>query len=152
MIFVTVGTYKFDSLIIEVDRLCKNILQDIEVICQIGCGDYTPKNGSKWFRYLPNLGVFIDNADLIIGHGGTGTIISTLTRRKPFIGVVNHELAENHQLDMLKILQDMGYLIFCHNPSELSKKIVSAINAEPRHEFQSSSCKKLTDDLIGFIG
>lgn len=61
-------------------------------------------------------------ADLIIGHGGAGTCIEVLDLYKPFVVVVNDELADNHQVELAGKLASEGNLLYT-TPSELAKTL-----------------------------
>lgn len=106
VIFVTVGTtLHFDSLVQFVDELveCGELTE--QVICQIGNGAYVPKH-CEYFRFMPDLDVYIASASLIIGHGGTGTVTGLLASGKPFIAVANPLGAGNHQAQFLERLNE----------------------------------------------
>ena len=53
MIFVTVGTTRFEALIVEVDRLAASATAE-PVLCQIGSGDYEPAH-CDYFRFRPSI-------------------------------------------------------------------------------------------------
>ena len=122
MIFVTVGTTYFDDLIEEVDRLVKTGEIDDDVFAQIGQGQYVPAN-IKWTNYLSDIYSYYDQADLVICHGGTGTVLELLTRSKDFIAVSNRELPCDHQADFLKALELRDYCACCYDVSELAKML-----------------------------
>ena len=74
-IFVTVGTFKFDSLIKKVDSLAE--YTGFNIVCQIGEGLYLPKH-CKYFRFKNSISEFVEKADIIITHAGAGTVYSLL--------------------------------------------------------------------------
>lgn len=105
MIFVTVGTFNFDPLIEYIDSLVEqNIIQD-KVICQIGNGTYIPKN-CEHFKYTKEIDSYINKSDLVISHGGTGSILGLISLNKPFVAVANTSLADNHQSEFLTKLSE----------------------------------------------
>ena len=105
MIFVTIGTFNFDPLIEYIDSLVEqNIIQD-KVICQIGNGSYTPKN-CEHFKYTKEIETYINKSDLVVSHGGTGSILGLISLNKPFVAVANTSLADNHQAEFLKKLSE----------------------------------------------
>ena len=118
-IFVTVGTGSFDELVRAVDNLkLKNC------IIQIGSGKYVPKN-CKWFRFKDSIKGEIKAADLIISHGGAGTLLELLYKNKKVIGVVNLDRTDDHQFDIVKKLSKDGYLIWCKDLRNLRDLIKS---------------------------
>ena len=130
MIFVTVGTWKFDALIEQVDLLIKEGRIKEDVLFQIGKGNYIPKNG-KYFRYKPSIEQKLDTADLVISHGGTGTVLFLLKADKPFIAVPNPNVAGNHQYEFLKKLSDLNIINCCFNLNELGI-LINQVKKQPK--------------------
>jgi len=129
MIFVTVGTYKFDELIEEIDILvARGIIKD-NVICQIGCGTYIPTHVCEWLRYTNEVEKIISQAELVIGHGGTGTTLVPLRLNTRFIGVVNRSLADNHQLEFLEAMKKNGFIEYCEDVKLLSVKYTQFLSS-----------------------
>jgi beta-1,4-N-acetylglucosaminyltransferase len=116
MIFVTVGTFKFDELIQKIDALALEINE--KIVCQIGNGIYEPRN-VEYFRFAPSLYEYYEKSRIIIGHGGAGTIFELLNFHKHFIGVSSNLVTENHQDDLLKKLSSDQYILWCKDLSEL---------------------------------
>lgn len=99
MIFVTVGTTHFDSLIREIDELIGSGKIKDRVVCQIGAGTYEPKH-AEHFRFQPSIDEWIEQADLVICHGGA-TVMSLLQKTKRFVAIANTVLAGDHQTAFL---------------------------------------------------
>lgn len=119
MIFVTVGTYSFNNLILEIDGLAgEGFFGKNKVICQIGSGDYLPSN-CEYFRYSSSLHKYYENADFIICHGGTGSTSDSVRARKPFIAVANTDLTDNHQVEFLRALSDEMDFLWTDTPSDI---------------------------------
>jgi len=122
MIFVTVGTTYFDELVAEVDRLKRaGIIRD-SVIAQIGAGKYIPTE-CEWLRYTGDIDAYFRDADLIIGHGGTGTVFDLLETGKPFIAVANRALKDDHQTEFLKAVSTLGWCRCCLRLEELATHV-----------------------------
>jgi UDP-N-acetylglucosamine transferase subunit ALG13 len=111
MIFVTIGSavkgIEFTRLIKEMDEIAGKI--DEEVVMQIGTVPYEPQN-SKYFRYTSyqeNLSYF-QKASLVIGHGGTGTILNALRFQVPIVVVPRRhhygEHVDDHQVELAQRL------------------------------------------------
>lgn len=150
MIFVTVGTHKFDELIQEVDKISVEGLFEDNIVCQIGSGTYTPRN-VEFFRYESeeNIGYYISQADFLIGHGGTGTVISFIKSGKKFVVVANTKLAGGHQVEFLEALQQYHPIKWTSHVKRLSLLIQRARYSPSGHGGISMPC--LLDDLVHFI-
>jgi len=122
MIFCTVGSTHFDALVRAVDRLVGNGIICDQVIAQTGSGTYRPKH-LTCFRYTPNLSPYYTKADLIICHGGVGTVFELLRIGKRFIAVPNKTLQDNHQADLLRALAEQGWCIACENIESLEEAL-----------------------------
>jgi beta-1,4-N-acetylglucosaminyltransferase len=122
MIFVTVGTGKFEALVKEIDKIAVK-LKD-KIVIQIGSGNYIPKN-CKWFKFAPNLQKYYKEANLIIAHGGPGTVFEILDTGKKFIACANRDRTDpRHQVEFLEnISKETKSLIYCPNISDLFKTI-----------------------------
>jgi beta-1,4-N-acetylglucosaminyltransferase len=121
MIFVTVGTNDFESLIASVDKLPSKINE--EIICQVGNNKYLPSN-CEYFRFRNSLEPYFNKASLVITHGGAGTLFRLLELRKKVIAVDNFECQGLHQRELLKKLADKGYILWCNNMEKLEKLII----------------------------
>lgn len=124
MIFVTVGTTHFNELIMEVDDLVSKGVIKEKVYAQIGSGSYVPKY-VNWTRYLEDVPKTIKMSNLVISHGGTGTVIETIEIGKPIIPVPNRELQDDHQSEFLSALEEEGVCNCCWELSELGSMITS---------------------------
>lgn len=130
MIFVTVGSTHFDNLIREVDRLISaGVIQD-DVFAQIGAGRYIPRH-ARWTRYLDSLHETEEQADLVICHGGVGSVFELLNMDKDFIAVANPDLPDGHQAELLGTLAAEGWCTCCLNLSELEQSLVTPRRRKP---------------------
>ena len=111
MIFVTLGTQKFqfDRILKELDRLIdQKKLKSEEIMVQNVCQEYQPKN-FKCFRLKPQeeIDKITKNAEIIITHSGTGSIINSLKMGKRIIIVPRRkefgEHVDNHQLELAEV-------------------------------------------------
>lgn len=111
MIFVTIGSavkgIEFTRLIKKMDDIAGKI--DDEVVMQIGTVPYEPQH-AKYFRYTSyqeNLSYF-QKASLVIGHGGTGTILNALKFKIPIVVVPRRhhygEHVDDHQVELAQRL------------------------------------------------
>jgi len=130
VIFVTVGTTYFDELVRQVDHLVGTGLIQQDVVAQIGRGVYVPKH-IEWVRYLDDLHPYYERADLIICHGGVGTVFELMLLEKPFIAVANRALPGDHQTDLLRALEAKGWCTVCLNMSKLGELIKEPPTSRP---------------------
>jgi len=132
LIFVTVGTtIPFDGLLEAVDNCVARSVIDGPVVCQIGSGEYEPKH-CEWFKYQPSIQEFVNRADLIIGHGGTGTTFQLLASDKPFISFANPLAAADHQAEFLARMASAYDIIWSRDPGELEALLPKARDHRPK--------------------
>lgn len=82
MIFITVGSQKFqfDRLLKEVDRLIETgKMNGSEIVAQTGYCQYEPKHFQfEQFMSKDDFLTHINNSEIVITHGGTGSIINSV--------------------------------------------------------------------------
>jgi beta-1,4-N-acetylglucosaminyltransferase len=120
MIFVTVGSTDFDPLIKKMDELAPEL--GSEVVMQIGLGQYIPKTG-RHFRFAPSLDPYLAQAELIVGHGGLGTIVEALEQGRKLVCVVNPTTYDRHQEHLLRLFAAQNHLIWCQKLDDLAQAI-----------------------------
>ena len=154
-VFVTVGTTSFDDLIEEMDK--KETLDALlelgctRIVIQFGRGlqqpvhlpsllhDVSPPVHLESFAFAPSIAPFLEDADLVISHGGSGSILEALREGKKLIVVINRKLMHDHQTQLAKKLSDEGYLVFTDPPNLLlvcpsSLSISESIQSIPFHD------------------
>lgn len=146
MIFVTVGTHRFDALIKAVDELAGSGLLPDPVVYQIGSGEHLPSHG-EYFRFERGLQDRIDSASLVICHGGTGTVFSLLNSGKPFVAVANRALAHDHQSQFLARIAGIADILWTKDLSELPELIEKARTHHPR----LGAVERLGNDLKNYL-
>lgn len=156
MILVMLGTQNnsFHRLLEEIDNLIeKGIITD-EVVVQAGHTKYESKN-MKIFSLISSeeLEELIDKSDLIITHGGVGSIISSLKKGKKVIAVPRlHEYQEhvnNHQKEIVETFNKKKYIIGIQDVKELEKAIEKSKDFIPE-KYQSNN-KKMLNIIENFI-
>lgn len=111
MIFVTVGTHEqpFNRLIKKIDNLVKNDFIKEKVMIQTGFSTYKP----KYCQYqsmisFKEMKEYIDEAHIIITHGGPSSFIEVLQEGKVPIVVPRlkkyGEHINNHQYEFIKFI------------------------------------------------
>ncbi|MGB1261966.1 MAG: PssE/Cps14G family polysaccharide biosynthesis glycosyltransferase [Cognaticolwellia sp.] len=127
-ILVTVGTSSFDRLIKAVD---KEILDDqYQVTCQISDGTYKPKN-HDFFHFSDQFPELLEQADIVITHGGAGTIFQLLDMKKKIIVVPNLDRVDKHQTDLATFVCNEGYAIVCNDLGQLQQKLKQCLIFKP---------------------
>lgn len=114
MILVTLGTQKqsFERLLNMIEN---SSLKD-EIIVQAGYTDFKSKK-MKIFDFVDyeEMGKLVNRADLIITHGGTGSIIGPLKKGKKVIACPRlkkyHEHVDDHQEQIVNIFAEVGYIL-----------------------------------------
>lgn len=129
MIFVTVGTARFDPLIAEMDRLVgAGVIRD-PVVAQIGRGFYEPKN-IRYFRLLKSLQKAYEHAEIVVSAGGAGTTMECAKRGLPLVVVENTSLMEGHQAQLIGEMARRGHLIWCKDVMKIAECIEQARNKQ----------------------
>lgn len=132
MIFVTVGTHEqpFNRLIKKVDELVADGTITEPVVMQTGFSTYVPKH-CEWHKMLSydEMKRYIDEARIVITHGGPASFIEVLQAGK--IPVVVPRLAEfgehvnDHQEEFAQVVNKRyGNIIVVENVSELARTLI----------------------------
>ena len=149
MILVLLGTQNnsFYRLLEEIEKNIKDGIIKEEVVVQAG---YTKFESDKMkiidLMSKEQLDKFQDEADLIITHGGVGSIISSIEKEKKVIAVPRmHEYGEhvnNHQKEIVKDFNDKGYIIGIEKVEDLKQAIINSKDFEPK-KYQPNNEKML---------
>ena len=117
MIFVTVGTTRFDELVEAIDRIAHCL--DEEIIIQAGNHKYVPKN-CQFFTFANDILNYLKKANIVIAHGGAGITFEALDLHKKIISIINPNVLDSHQSDLLRKLSQEGHLIWCNDLNKLN--------------------------------
>ncbi|KAJ1627334.1 glycosyltransferase family 28 C-terminal domain-containing protein [Pavlovales sp. CCMP2436] len=121
LVFVTVGTTQFDALVgalvtppllAALGRMGFHRLR-IQHGRGMPPGDAPAGCGVRVeaYAFKLSLAADMDEADLVISHAGSGSILEALGRRKPLLVVVNEALMDNHQAELADELHARGHLV-----------------------------------------
>ena len=120
MILVLLGTQNnsFHRLLEEIERLIQNQVIREKVIVQAGYTKYTSENMKILdFVSKEELEELQRKADLIITHGGVGSILLSITKDKKVIAIPRlHEYGEHvndHQKEIVELFHKKGYIRVC---------------------------------------
>lgn len=131
MILVAVGTseFPFDRLLKYVDDLCcEGVICGDEVVAQSGCSTYVPAS-YKTFDRIPRdeYQRYVDAADVLITHAGTGSVIPALKLGKKVIVVPRRgklgEHNDDHQFELAEMVSDRGLALCAYDFDELRAAI-----------------------------
>ncbi len=114
MILVTLGTQKqqFNRLLSKIEE---SKIKD-KIIVQSGFTKFKSKKMEIFdFISYEEMNKLIDEADLIITHGGTGSILMPLSKSKKVIACARlskyGEHIDNHQTEIVDLFSSKGYII-----------------------------------------
>jgi UDP-N-acetylglucosamine transferase subunit ALG13 len=134
MIFVTVGNsikgVEFYRLIHKIDEIAGDLKE--EIVAQIGFIDEYPKH-IKWFQYLNFMEIlkYFEEASLIIGHSGVGTVINAIAYKKPLILVprssTHGEHIDDHQGELAEQLRGTKGIFIVKDVEELKPTILKVM-------------------------
>lgn len=131
MIFVTVGSQKFqfDRLLKEIDRLIEEKkMKSDQVFAQIGYSTYKPRLYSyKDFLNKEEFLSIIDKSEIVVTHGGTGSIINSVKKGKKVIGIPRDkkygEHVDNHQFEIIEQFTNSNMIYGISEVGELEAAI-----------------------------
>lgn len=149
MILVLLGTQNngFHRLLEEIDRLIENGVIKEKVIVQAGYTQYTSKN-MKILGLIAKeeLEELQNKADLIITHGGVGSILLSITKNKKVIAVPRlHQYREHvndHQKQIVELFNERGYIIGVQGVEGLEQAIYQVKDFKPK-KYQQNHDKML---------
>lgn len=118
MIYITLGTQgtDFSRCLHMVEQLMEK--RDIkgEVIAQVGASTYRPR-GVKCFEFVQESDYqsYIQRADVVITHAGSGALFSSIKKGKKIIAVARlsryNEMVNDHQTELVRKLTEEGYIL-----------------------------------------
>ena len=135
MILVTLGTQKqqFTRILeyIEQSNLCD------EIIVQAGFTKFESTK-MKIFDFIDydKMNEYLNKADLIITHAGTGSIVSALKKNKKVIACARLakylEHVDNHQEEILDVFYEEGYILKIDDTLDLDEVIEKSKTFKPK--------------------
>ncbi len=154
-VFASVGTHPqpFDRLLKELENTAK-AKPSWKIFAQTGNCSFEPKAFQfKKFLNEKEYMQAIKEADVIVSHGGAGTIINALRQHKPLVIAPRlqrfQEHTNDHQLDLARALASKGKAIAVEDMKELEKAIGQAAKTRPA---VSSERQGLIREIKTFLG
>lgn len=144
MIFVTVGSQKFsfDRLIKKVDQMIREHLISEKVFMQTGAGCFAPCCSYQAFYQRQDFARLMASCDILITHGGAGTMIEGAKRGKKIIAVPRlsryGEHVDDHQTELTNQLHEMKLVYACPDTDRLPEAL-EAVKAYRFHKFHSNT-------------
>lgn len=156
MILVLVGTsdYNFKRLLEAVDKQVKNGNIKDKVIVQAGCNKYKSDN-MEIFDLIEKekLDKLVKEADVIITHGGVGSILQALEYKKPVIAAARlkkyEEAANDHQKQIIEEFVNRGFILELTDFNKLDEVLKEAKTFKPKsYKSNNKNFVKVLDDYI----
>ena len=157
MILVTLGTQdkKFTRLLDAIQKQIDNKVITDKVVVQAGCTSDYKSNDMEIFDLIPmdKFDDLISKCDLLITHGGVGSIITGLKNNKKVIAAARlkeyGEHTNDHQLQIAKEFADAGYILELRDFHKLDKLLEKSKTFKPK-KFVSNTPNmvKLVSDYI----
>lgn len=152
MILVTLGTQKepFTRLLDYIEK--SNIKE--KTIVQVGYTKYNSKK-MEMFDFIPyeKMNEYIEKADLIITHSGTGSVLMPLKKGKKVIVCARlqkyGEHVDDHQKQLVDVFKEEGYVLELDETTSLNKLLKQVKDFKPR-EYKSNTeyfLKKLKTEI-----
>ena len=156
MILVVLGTQdkKFTRLLKAVEREIKKGNIKDRVVVQAGQTDYK-SDVMEIFDLMsaPEFDKLMDEADIVITHGGAGTILTAIKKGKKIIAAARlakyKEHHNDHQKRIIKEFADQGYLLELKDFNKLDELLKKIKTFKPK-KFESNTPNmiKLLEEYI----
>ena len=136
MILVTLGTQdqKFYRLL---DALENSKTKEKIIVQAGGSSDYQSKR-MEIFRFIDykEMEKYIDEADLIITHGGTGSIVMPLQKGKKVIACARLEKygehINDHQKELVSVFAEEGYILEFNDGDDIDEILKKSKSFKPK--------------------
>ena len=162
MILVLLGTQNnsFHRLLEEIEKNVENGNIVEEVVIQAGYTKFEPKTKKQKiqvFSTIPKkeLDILVEKANLIISHGGVGSMMTANQKGKKVIAVPRyqkyHEHVNDHQVKTIEIFAQKGYVYKINSVEELSEALKNIQQFTPNkyQKDDNSNILKIIEDFIG---
>ena len=144
----------FERLLKELDGLKEKKIIKEKIIVQAGHTKYESKN-LEMFDFIDKdkIDEYQSQADLIITHGGVGSIISSLKKDKKVIAVPRlkkyDEHVNDHQKDIVENFSESGYIIGINDVKDLEKAYKEIKKFKPKKYIPNNGkIIKIVEDFI----
>ncbi len=154
MIFVTYGTqpHNFEFLTTVVNQ----INSEYQVVAQIGeSTNSINRPNTMVFDYSDDFSQYVADCDILITHGGVGSIMAGLKQGKKVIVVARlaaaNEHIDDHQLEVTNKLAVAGYVYQLNRDQDINQVLAEVSNAtlKPYKSNTVHFVSKIEDILLG---
>ena len=162
MILVLLGTQNnsFHRLLEEIEKNIENGNITEEVVVQAGYTKFEPstkKQQIKIFNTVPKdeLEKLIEKANIVISHGGVGSMITANQKGKKVIAVprykMYHEHVNDHQLKTIEIFGKRNYVLPTKNVQDVERALKDVKDFVPvvYEKDERSKVIQIIEDFIG---
>lgn len=142
MILLSVGTQKQQfTRLFELVLNC-NELNNEKIISQSGYTKYENDRIESFdFISLEKMDEYIEMADLVICHGGVGTILSAIMKGKKVIAIPRlakyGEHINDHQIEICEELEKEGYILYYKDGIDSLDELVKKARNTTFNEYKS---------------
>lgn len=141
MIFVTYGTQPHDFK--YMGEVVNQIKPDIQVVAQIGeSKNNIVRPNTQVYDYIENYPQYVADSEIIITHGGVGSIMGGLQAGKKVIVIprlaVFGEHIDNHQLEVTTKLSKGNYLYYMQRDEDINQ-VIAKVEATEFNPYQSNT-------------
>jgi len=157
LILITLGTQdkKFYRLLEAIQKQINNKVIKDKVIVQAGSTSDFKSKDMEIFDLIPmdEFDELIKKCDVLITHGGVGSIITGLKNNKKVIAAARLEKygehVNDHQLQIIENFTNSGYILSLDNFDELDKVLDKSKMFKPK-KYKSNTSKfiKILEDAI----
>ena len=153
--FIVVGTLHndFSRLLRKVDELVERGVIKGEIYALIGHSKYIPKC-YEYTDFIParKFESKMRESDIVITHGGIGSIMTALKHGKKVIVVPRYrkfrEIADDHQLDITRELEREGKIVAVYDIDDLEKAIRKVKTLKVRMKSRDTRIKRIIRDWL----
>ncbi len=156
VIFVVTGTQApFDRLLSIIDKWAVN--QDTySIVAQMANSEMNFTNMTCYDYLEPDIfNEYFNNAAVIIGHAGMGTIITALENEKKLVVfprlVKYNEHRNDHQLHTAKGFEKLGLINVAYTENELHKYLDNLQSIPKKERIDKKAEQKLLSKISDFI-
>lgn len=157
LIFVTVGTHEqqFDRLVKKMDELALEIEE--EIVIQKGYSLYKCKNIFQEYEMLTfqEMNSFVDSSEVIVTHGGPGSIFLPLSLgKKPIVVPRLKEFGEhvdNHQKDFAIRLKKEDKIDIVLEDIDVISELIKARLISKEMNYGSKKDNNNSNEIIKFL-
>ena len=155
MIFVTLGTQ--DKQFKRLLDYCEALNTNQKIIVQSGCTEYnSSKLDIRKFIGQDEFEKCIKEADVIIAHGGVGTIINALNNGKVVIACPRlakyQEHHNDHQVEIVNDFERRGLILALHENDDLAEVLERAKTFKPgKYVSNTANFVKKLDEYLSSL-